>query len=661
MIRVSGLTKDFGARRLLEGVDLHVRPQDRIGLVGRNGTGKTTLLRILAGLEESDAGQIVKRPGTTIGYLRQEIDPRSEVSVIAETRSALESLHRMEQELRRLEHEIAERGREEQQLPSALADRYDALSTRFEREGGLASETRLRATLSGLGFERERWDRPLRTQSGGWLMRVELAKLLLAGPEVLLLDEPTNHLDLPSIAWFEGVLDDYPGAVVAVSHDRTFLERHAQRIAELEAGALTVYTGNYSAYLDQKHEHERERAARNRNLDRKIKHAARFVERFGAKASKARQAQSRIKQIERLESERAAPKSRARAVRFRFPPAPRSGELVLRLEGIQKSYRELCVYDGLDLELRRGDRIALVGPNGAGKSTLLRLVAGSLEADGGARELGHNVELAFYAQHQLEALDSARTVLAEIEADAPFDQVPRLRNLLGTFLFSGDDVEKRVSVLSGGEKARLALAKLLLQGSNLLILDEPTNHLDLQALEVLTLALEEFEGTLLFISHDRAFINRVATQVLEIERGPVAARATLWPGNYDEYERRRQSKSPSGTPASADTGAMRRSKRERPGRQAAALRRSRERSLRKLRERESEIEASIVDFERALEELGLKTADPAVSRDGERMREIQNDRAETEAKLRDLYREWERTSAETGALEDLLEGEPTNP
>ncbi|NRA04275.1 MAG: ATP-binding cassette domain-containing protein [Myxococcales bacterium] len=659
MIRISGLRKEFGGRTLLADVDLHVRPDDRLGLVGRNGTGKTTLLRILTGLEEYEAGRIVKRPGTAIGYLRQEIDPRSEVPILVEARSALEPLRRMEQQLRELEREIAHHGEAGRSVSAALADRYDALSSRFEREGGLQSEARLRATLSGLGIGPDRWDQPLCTQSGGWLMRVELAKLLLARPEVLLLDEPTNHLDLPAIRWFESVMAGYPGAVVAVSHDRTFLERHAHRIAELEEGRLTLYTGNYSAYLKQKGQIERQRAARNRNLDRKIRHASGFVERFGAKASKARQAQSRRKQIERLEQEREAPEQRVRGVRFRFPSAPRSGELVLRLEGIEKSYGDLCVYRGLDLEVRRGDRIALIGPNGAGKSTLLRLASGWVEADGGARELGHNVELAFYAQHQLEALNAGRTVLAEIEADAPLEQIPKLRNLLGTFMFSGDDVQKRVAVLSGGEKARLALARLLLRGANFLVLDEPTNHLDLQALEVLADALDEFRGTLLFISHDRAFINRIANQVLEIERGPEGAQVTRWSGNYDAYELRSQAnEAPETAP---DRQKERARKRERPGRREAAERRARERSLERLRECESELEEDIVSLERGLEELGLETADPAVARDADRMRAIQNQRREREARLRQLYREWEQTSAEIQGLEDLLETEPTGP
>ena len=659
MIRVSGLSKGFGGRILLSGIDLHVRPNDRLGLVGRNGTGKTTLLRILSGLEDYDGGRILKRPGTSVGYLRQEIDPRSQVSILAEARSALDALTRMEQQLRELEREISRHGEASRPVPGALAERYDALSSQFEREGGLESEVRLRATLSGLGIGPDRWDQPLCTQSGGWLMRVELAKLLLARPEVLLLDEPTNHLDLPAIRWFEGVLAEYPGAVVAVSHDRTFLERHAHRIAELEGGRLTLYTGNYSAYTKQKGQLEQQRAARNRNLDRKIRHASGFIERFGAKASKARQAQSRRKQIERLEREREAPEQRARGVRFRFPPAPRSGELVLRFEGIEKSYGDFCVYRGLDLEIRRGDRVALIGPNGAGKSTLLRLASGSLEPEAGARELGHNVELAFYAQHQLEALNTDRTVLAEIEADAPLEQVPRLRNLLGTFLFSGDDVQKLVGVLSGGEKARLALARLLLRGSNFLILDEPTNHLDLQALEVLTAALKEFEGTILFISHDRAFINRIANQVLEVERGPESAQITRWSGNYDAYEVRSEAQRSGET--APDSQKARTAKRERPGRRKAAERRARERSLRKLRAGELELEESIMSLERSLERLGLETADPAVARDGERMRAIQSERRETDSRLQDLYREWERTSAEVQGLEDLLETEPAGP
>jgi ATP-binding cassette subfamily F protein 3 len=492
MLRVDEISKSFGGRALFEGASLHVRAGDRVGLVGRNGAGKTTLLRILAGLDRPDTGAIHLRRGARVGYLRQEVSATSDRTVLAEAETALEPLRALERRIRALEEEIA---RNHEHVPDELASRYDAMQHEFERAGGFSADAGLRSTLVGLGLGPDKWEQPLAKLSGGWLMRVELAKLLIARPEVLLLDEPTNHLDLPSIRWFEGVLADYPGSVVVVSHDRVFLDRHCNRIAELTSSRLTPYKGNYSAYVEQKALRVAEAEARRDNIEREIAEKERFVTRFKAKASKASQAQSRVKQIEKLRSERDAlpVESHERTMRVRFKTSLRSGETVLRLERVAKAYGDKVVYRALDFEIRRGERVALVGPNGAGKSTLLRLAAGAFPPDAGARELGHNVRCGFYAQHQVDALDPRRTVLREIEAEAGIDDVPRLRGILGAFLFSGDDVDKKVSVLSGGEKARLALAKLLLAGANFLVLDEPTNHLDMERATCSTAALAGYE------------------------------------------------------------------------------------------------------------------------------------------------------------------------
>ncbi len=648
MLRVEQLSKSYGSRVLLDAVDLHVRPGDRIGLIGRNGEGKTTLLRMMAGLEPCDDGRVVPRRGARMGYLRQEIDPLSERPLIEEVRTVHEPLRALEQRVRDLEDEISRLGGDGRPVPDVLASRYDAASEEFRAAGGFAAESDLRATLVGLGIGPDRWDRPLRSFSGGWLMRVELAKLLLTRPEVLLLDEPTNHLDLPSIAWFEGMLASYEGGVVVVSHDRTFLDRHVHRIAELDRGKLAVYTGNYTVYLEQKNEHDRLTQSRRANLERQIAHAQRFVDRFGAKESKATQAESRKKKIARMRAEHDSltPRSERRGLRFRFRPAPRSGDVVLRLERVAKAYDETVVYRSLDLELRRGDRIALVGPNGAGKSTLLRIAAGVLPIDGGTRELGHNVAAAFYAQHQLEALEPRNTVLAEVEAHAAFDEIPRLRSLLGTFLFSGEDVNKKVSVLSGGEKARVALAKLLLADANFLILDEATNHLDLQAREVLAAALAQFAGTMLFISHDRSFINALANKILEVKPGTDAAATRLLSGNYDDYARRLESESGATKPSKAP-----RQKKGRPPGDSPESRQRRKR-LRELRARVSEAESPIESGEQEVERLGWLSADPALARDGGRMREIELERRSHQERLALLYSEWESLSAQIEALED---------
>jgi ATP-binding cassette subfamily F protein 3 len=673
MIRARAVAKSYGSRTLFEGVELQVQPGDRVGLVGPNGAGKTTLLRMLAGVEPCDDGQVVTERGVRVGYLQQEVDPSSQRPVIEEVRTALDGVRRLEAEMESLEERIAERGRAGEEIPPDLSERYARLRSEYERAGGYRAESDLRETLMGLGLGPERWDQPLRRLSGGWLMRVELAKLLLRRPDVLLLDEPTNHLDLPSIGWFEGMLRDFPGAAIVVSHDRTFLDRHATSIVELEAARATSYRGNYAAYLEQKQLRRAEAEGRVRNLDRRIAHATRFVERFGVKATKARQAQSRKKLLERLEEERerqapTATRRLGRAMKLRFPKAPRSGDVVLRFEALARSYGDLCIYDSLDLEIRRGERIALVGPNGAGKSTLLRLAAGALEPDGGSRELGHNVRVAFYAQHQLDALAAERTVLGEIEAGAQLDDVPRLRSLLGAFLFSGDDVEKRVSVLSGGEKARLALAKLLLRRANFLVLDEPTNHLDMRAREVLTEALQGFDGTLLFISHDRTLINALANRVLEVTRSGPASQVRSFPGNYDDYLRRldadarprSSSESPDAhaqrQPADAGPKSDARSEPAGPpagGPAAAPRRRSRRTyTLRRLQERCEQVETSIAEAESQIERLDWLSADPAIARDGERMRELAAERAALEERREALYREWEDVAAEIEAVED---------
>ena len=649
MLRIDGLHKGFGDRTLLDGVSLHVRANDRIGLVGRNGAGKTTLLRLAAGLDTPDDGQIHVPQRVRVGYLKQEVSQTAERSVIEEARTAQEPLRELERRVRALEDEISGLGAQGHSPSENLSQRYDTLRHEFEQAGGFEADVLLRSTLTGLGLGPDRWDEPLRSLSGGWLMRVELAKLLLARPQVLLLDEPTNHLDLPSIRWFEGVLASYPGAVVVISHDRTFLDRHVTRIAEIEAGRLLTYRGNYSAYLEQKAARLAESDSRRTKLDRQIRHMERFVERFRAKSTKARQAQSRQKAIDKLRAERDRLEGvvRQHGMRLRLDAPVRAGEIVLRLEDVARSYGDLVVYAGLDLELRRGERIVLVGPNGAGKSTLLRIVAGVLPVDRGTRELGHNVTAAFYAQHQLDALDPSRTVLGELEADAATRDVPQLRNVLGAFLFSGDDVQKRVSVLSGGEKARLALAKLLLGRANLLVLDEPTNHLDIESRDVLTDALRAYRGTMLFVSHDRLFINQIATRVLEVTRGPEAARLRSFPGNYDEYTTRVEAaaaRAPRESPSPATP----------PRRLATPRDRTRERALRRLRESAAGLESEIEAAEAELERLGWQTADPEVARDGDRMRALAQERDERRGALAHLYTEWERVQAEIDSTELAL-------
>ncbi|HKQ63344.1 MAG TPA: ABC-F family ATP-binding cassette domain-containing protein, partial [Candidatus Polarisedimenticolaceae bacterium] len=550
MIQLDAIRRQFGPRILFEGLSWLIPAGARLGLVGPNGAGKTTLLEILCGRQPADAGAVRHAGDLRIAYLPQEIETIEAGSVIDVVLAGCHGLAELEAELDELESRLAGLSAEDPEA-SALTRRYGELRHRFEHVGGDRVEARARAILSGLGVPAASWREPIEQLSGGWRMRVVLARLLLSAPDLLLLDEPTNHLDLEAIAWLEGFLAGFSGAFVAVSHDRYFLERVVRAIVELEAGRLTTYPGGYEAYHAAKGARAaaQEKAAREQASE--LERVQRFVERFRYKASKARQVQSRLRALEKVERVETA--RSARRIHFGFPPVPRSGDVVVRAEGLVQRFGEHTVYAGLDLLLRRGERLALVGPNGAGKSTLLKLLAGRLDPTAGRLELGHNVSLHYYAQHQLEALDPGSTVLGEAErATLPGDR-PRVRGLLGCFLFSGSDVDKPVSVLSGGEKARLALTKLLLRPANLLLLDEPTNHLDLASREVLEEALNDYAGTLVLVSHDRYFINRVATSIGEVGSG----RLERYVGDYDvwlEQLRAREAAAPppvAATPSSA--------------------------------------------------------------------------------------------------------------
>ena len=654
LLQIEGVGKSFATRRLFGDVRLDVRAGDRIAVVGPNGAGKTTLLRIAAGLDAPDEGRVTRARGGRVGLLRQEIDPSGTRSVREEAATALARLDALEVELRELETEMARLGGEGRSLPPELAARYDAARTAFELGGGFERAARVDRVLAGLGFDEADRDRPLRSFSGGWLMRVELAKLVLAEPDVLLLDEPTNHLDLPSIQWFESTLEAFRGAVIAISHDRAFLHRFAGRVAELAAGRFTVYEGSYARHLAERDARREQLLARKRNQDRRIAETERFIERFRYKATKARQVQSRVKalaKLERVELEADAP----RTMRLRIPAPERAGDVVVRLDGVHKRYGDTVVYRGIDFQVRRGERLALVGPNGAGKSTLLRMLAGVLPFEAGERRLGHNARVAFYAQHQLEVLDPQRSVLDELAAVARTDDVPRLRGHLGAFLFSGDDVEKKVAVLSGGEKARLALAKMLLRPANCLVLDEPTNHLDVDACEVLERALGAYAGTLAFISHDRAFINALASRVVEVRAGTLRE----FTGNYDDYLRRLAD---GGAPRPGPAAVERHGEPRAEAPPAAARRderrlaRERQRSREKAARRLASLESEILERETALEALAWKLGDPELHRDPERARALAAERDAARGAVEALYRDWERLAAELESLEQAPSG-----
>ena len=529
MIHIEGLTKRYGDRVLLEDVSWHVRKRDRIGLSGPNGAGKTTLLKLLAGLEEPDAGSIRMASETTIGYLPQDGIVHGGRTVFDEVVLAFGELLALKQEQHQIEDRLSEATHDDGEDHDKLLERYAEVSERFKHLGGYEMDARIADVLKGLGFTLEDQKRKTEEFSGGWQMRIALAKLLLARPNLLLMDEPTNHLDLPARNWLEEYVEDYPGSVVLVSHDRYFLDATVKRITEVGLRTLTDYHGNYSKYLvEHAAAMERLRESHRRQKE-EIEKTEAFINKFRYQATKARQVQSRIKMLDKVELIEIPPERKK--IRFKFPDAPKPGRVVLELKGVRRAYGENVVLRQVDLLVERGDRIALVGANGAGKSTLMRLLAGVDSPSSGARLQGHNLVLDYFAQDQAAVLNPARNVYEEMSAASPNTMVPRIRTILGGFLFSGDDIYKRVAVLSGGERNRLALAKMLLNPSNLLLLDEPTNHLDLDSKEVLLDALADYGGTLIFVSHDRYFVDRLASKVIDIGGGE----ALLYPGGYEDF------------------------------------------------------------------------------------------------------------------------------
>ena len=529
MIHVEGLTKRYGERVLFEDVSWHVKKRDRIGLSGPNGSGKTTLLRMLAGFEEPDEGQIRMASDTTIGYLPQDGIVHHGRSVYDEVVLAFAELLRLKEEQHAIEEKLSEATHDDGGEHDRLLERYAEVTDRYKHLGGYEIDAQVADVLKGLGFSLADQQRQTEEFSGGWQMRIALAKLLLARPNLLLMDEPTNHLDLPARNWLEEYLHEYPGSVVLVSHDRFFLDATVKRITEVGLRTLTDYHGNYSKYVvEHAARMDALREAHRRQKEEIDKQNA-FINKFRYKATKAKQVQSRIKMLDKVELIEIPPERKK--IRFKFPDAPKPGRVVVELKDVGRAYGDNVVLRHVNLLVERGDRIALVGPNGAGKSTLMRIFAGVDRPTSGERVLGHNAVIDYFAQDQAAVLNPARTVYEEMSSSSPMTMVPMIRNILGGFLFSGDDVNKRVAVLSGGERNRLALAKMLLNPSNLLILDEPTNHLDLDSKEVLLEALSDYGGTLIFVSHDRYFVDKLASKVVDVGGG----QALDYPGGYEDF------------------------------------------------------------------------------------------------------------------------------
>jgi ATP-binding cassette subfamily F protein 3 len=545
MLQIKSLGKAFRGEWLFRSLDLQINERDRIGLVGDNGTGKSTLMKITAGLISADEGEVIGARDLTFGYLPQDGLFAHGRTLLEEVLSIFESLTSLEREIRRLEHELADMRHSGPEYEKKL-ERYSLISQQFRLKEGYAVEAKAGAVLLGLGFTQRDFQRPCEDFSGGWQMRIALAKLLLQQPNLLLLDEPTNHLDLEARNWLEGYLQTYPNALVLVSHDRYFLDATIQRILEIRSRAVHFYKGNYADFLRQREERLAQLLAEYETQQKEIARIKAFADKFRYKATKAAQVQSRLKDLERMRRIEIPPE--AKPIRLRFPEGPRTGRTVLELSNVSAGYGETAVFRNLNYMLEKGERVALVGPNGAGKSTLMKILAGRLPLFEGQRKEGHNVIVSYFSQDQDELLTSAKTVWEEVYAVAPNHIVPQLRTLLGCFLFSGDDIEKPVSVLSGGERSRLVLCKLLLSPANCLLLDEPTNHLDIRSKDILMDSLRDYEGTLVFVSHDRYFLDGLATKVLEI--GDQTAIQYL--GNYEDYLFKKEEKTAATRPVSPE-------------------------------------------------------------------------------------------------------------
>lgn len=658
LLTVAKVSLSFSGKNVFKEIGFNVEPRDRIGLVGPNGSGKTSLLRLIMGLISPDSGDVWVAKGARIGYLAQNVQDAYSGPLIRSVFESAPGRCRLEKEQERLGKSLkgASTKQEQTRLAERLAEIHQDIS-QLDLDFPYHAAEKI---LLGLGFDMSHFEKPVSSLSGGWRTRAALAGLLYQKPDLLLLDEPTNHLDIPSIRWLEQFFRDFRGAMILVSHDREFLNRQIQRTISFELEGVRSYLGNYDAYLDAREEEQKVLEANARKQEQRVKDAEKFIERFRAKASKARQAQSKIKLLKKMELVKTH--RREKTARFFFPDVPRSGRAVVSIEGLSKAFDGNTLYEDLHLTVLRGERIAIIGPNGSGKTTLLKLLAGDIEPDSGKITLGHGVSMGYFAQHQSEMLNLRNTVIEEVYNEVPDKTVGFVRNVCGAFLFSGDDVDKPIGVLSGGERARVSLAKLLVNPGNFMVMDEPTNHLDLSSSEALIQALSDYNGTLLFVSHNQSFINCLATKIWDVRQGEIIE----YPGNLNEYDLH-----VSGTQeelVDCAVQAIPESEADADKEGAAGKARDRKNEKRRMAEKRQMIydtlkpilneverqEKGIAELEIKQKELEKALADPTIFSDKNRSVPLLNEYKEGREALDDLLVKWEKSQEKLDAAKRAL-------
>ena len=655
LLNVIKLNLSLSQKELFNDLSFQVEKGDRIGLVGPNGSGKTTLLRIISNEMTPDSGEASLTGGSSIGYLPQDVSERLSGQLLPSVIDSVPGRTSKRLEIRKIEKSLSSNPEKEEQI--ILAERLTELHTEMNSLDIIYPSHRAEKILTGLGFQTSSFTEPVSSLSGGWRMRAALASILYQNPDLLLLDEPTNYLDLPSVRWLEEFLSEFKGAIILVCHDREFLNRQINCVISFEQEGIKSYRGNYDQYLEAREEDNSRLEAMARNQEQKVKEAKKFIDRFRYKATKARQAQSKIKLLKKMEI--VSTHKSQKSIKFSFPPVSRSGRNVITIKGASKSYGDKTLYKDTDLNVLRGDRVGLIGPNGYGKTTLLRMIAGEVRQDSGTITLGHNVELSYYAQHHSEMLDPRKTILEEVYQVVPHESVSFVRGICGAFLFSGDDVDKPVRVLSGGEKARVSLAKILIKPGNLLIMDEPTNHLDLISSEILIDALDKYEGTLVFVSHNQSFINRLACKIWDIRNMQI----TEYPGTLNEYyrhlEQNEKVEKPSASGIAQKQSDTPEDGLQKPGESKKELRRKKAEKRKEIREalkpveeKLSMLEEKISTLESREKEISNLLTDPELFKDSSKSVPLLSEYKKIKLDLDDSIIDWEKTQ---NHLEELKE------